>query len=152
MEATGDYELKMEAYTQAVRLLQVYPTVDLFASCRNAKSERFVVRPGSLQQGAVAVDAFSLPSWNLGVPYLFPPVQVIDRVLQRLQMEKVKAVVAVSKWTSQSWWNLFTGMAKSTVELGKTADVLVPGPLMTASKSNAQLPPGNLIMAVVEPS
>jgi hypothetical protein len=144
MEATGDYELK----TEAVRLLQVYPTIDLFASRKNAKSERFVVRPGPLQQGAMAVDAFSLPSWDLGVLYLFPPVQVIDRVLQRLQMEKIK----VQKWTSQPWWNLFAGMAKSTVELGKMADVLVPGPLMTASKSKAQLPPGNPIMAVVEPN
>jgi hypothetical protein len=100
MEAAGDYELKMEVYRDAVRLLQVYPTVDLFASSKNAKTERFVVRPGPLQQGAMAVDAFNLPSWNLGVPYLFPPVQLIDRVLQRLQMGKVKAVVAVPKWTS----------------------------------------------------
>jgi hypothetical protein len=87
----------------------------------------------------------------MGVPYLFPPVQIVSRVLQRLQQEKVKAVVVIPKWTSQPWWNLFTGMAKSTVELGKTADVLIPGPLMTASKSKAELPPGNLLMAVVEP-
>jgi hypothetical protein len=102
MEATG-YELKMDVYVEAVHLLQVYPTIDLFASCKNAKSERLVVRPGPLQQGAMAVDAFSLPSWNLDVPYLFPPVQVIDRVLRRLQMEKIRAVVAVPKWTLQAW-------------------------------------------------
>ena len=47
MERTGDYALRTDVYWHATRLLQVCPTVDLFASSHNAKCERLIALPTS---------------------------------------------------------------------------------------------------------
>jgi hypothetical protein len=96
-------------------------------------------------------DAFSLPSWKLGVPYIFPPTQLIGRVLQRLIQEGVEAIVVVPKWPDQSWWGMFVPNARMVVELGKEKEVLIPGPLMCRSPSEKKLPPGMYLMARFSP-
>ena len=132
--------------------LQAQPTFDLFAHCLNNKCARFWALPGKLQKGAEALDAFANDrNWKQGLPYIFPPVQIIDRVLRKLQDEHIRALLVVPKWTGRPWWGLFRPMAKVVLELGKTDDVLIPGPAMTQSTSKKLLPPGLLLMALVEP-
>jgi hypothetical protein len=150
MEATGDYALRADVYNNAVRTFQVWPTIDLFAHKRNCKCARFAAVPGPLAETAEILDAFSC-RWDLETPYVFPPVQIIDRVLQKIRMEKVTALVVVPKWPSQPWWTLFCQMTKSVLELGKTEFILTPGPAMTSSSTVKKLPPGLLLMALVGP-
>jgi hypothetical protein len=149
MEVTGDYELRQEVFSRAIQLLGVIPTVDLFAHARNRKIARFVAMDGPLAEGAVARDAFAL-SWRNERPYAFPPVQLVGQVLQRIQEERIAAVIVVPKWTSQPWWNLFREMQLTTIELGMADDVLLPGLAMTGSHITLVLPKGMFLMAVVQ--
>jgi hypothetical protein len=55
LERTGDYELRMDVYKHATAVLQVCPTVDLFAAAYNAKCRAYVIRPQTRQEQALAV-------------------------------------------------------------------------------------------------
>jgi hypothetical protein len=50
---------------------------------------------GPLARGAVAVDAFA-QDWTVGLPYLFPPVQRLLRVLAKVRNDGARAVIAVA--------------------------------------------------------
>jgi hypothetical protein len=100
MEVTGDYELKQEVFERGLQALQVSPTVDLFAHNRNNKLPNFVAREGPLAHGASAVDAFE-QDWSSGLPYVFPPVQLLLRVLAKVRNENVRAVLVAPRWPSQ---------------------------------------------------
>jgi hypothetical protein len=151
LEKTGDYSLRHDVFQHAVRTLQVVPTIDLFAAAHNAKCGKFVALPGTLATGAMMEDAFGLETWKLGIPYVFPPVQLIGRVLQRLIQEQVEALIVVPQWPSQPWWGLLRPIARTILELGNETEVLIPGPLMRQSPSEKKLPPGLFLMAWIFP-
>jgi hypothetical protein len=148
MEVTGDYALREETFRQALTMLGIRPTIDLFAHCMNNRLPRFAAIPGPLAVGATALDAFTM-DWTAEIPYIFPPVQLIPRVLQKLQTERVTAVVVVPRWPSQAWWNLLLLMARKIVELGPSDQVLIPGPGMTGCHVTIKLPPGYFWMVTV---
>jgi hypothetical protein len=150
MEVTGDYALRSDVYVNAIRTMEVRPTIDLFAHAKNNKCPRYAALRGRLAGQAEILDAFSI-RWSNELPYIFPPVQLIQRVLQKLQLERVTALVVVPHWPSQPWWGLLRPMAKMTLELGKTEYVLTPGPAMTSSETVKKLPPGLLLMVLVVP-
>jgi hypothetical protein len=151
LEHTGDYSLRDDVFAHAVAVLQVRPTIDLFAAVHNAKCPRFVALPGPLSAGASVLDAFGMPSWNSGIPYLFPPTQLVARVLQRLVRERVEALLVVPQWPDQAWWPMLHPITRMAVVLGDAKEVLVPGPLMKQSPSEKKLPPGLFIMAWIVP-
>jgi hypothetical protein len=151
LEHSGDYELRRDAFEHAVAMLQVHPTVDLFAAAHNAKCARFVALPGPLSVGATAMDAFSLSSWQMGLPYLFPPVQLAARVIQRLALERIEALLVVPVWPDQAWWGMLPPITKASLDLGSTKEVLIPGPLMRRSASEKKLPPGLFRMFWIGP-
>ena len=156
MEASGDYSLRPELFLMGITALQVRPTLDAFAHRDNAKLPRFAALPGPGSQGAIQIDSMvSGPgtiSWNTELPYIFPPVQMLDQVLHRISVERVTAVVVLPQWPQQPWWGLFRPMARAIVELGKADKVLIPGPLMTQSTTPKKLPPGLWLMALLTPT
>jgi hypothetical protein len=84
MEVTGDYSLKSDVYRNALQMLQVQPTIDLFAHAQNYKCPRYAALPNlaqGLSKGAAVLDAFTI-DWRREIPYIFPPVQILDRVLE----------------------------------------------------------------------
>jgi hypothetical protein len=147
IHATGDYALRQDVYDHATRAMHVAPTIDFFATQENTKCRRFVTWKGPSHPR----DAFSMPRWDNGLPYLFPPVQLLPRVLQRIRDERVKAVVVLPKWPSRAWWGVFRPLAKVVVELGSEKQVLIPGPEMRASPTKKELPPGLFLMALLAP-
>jgi hypothetical protein len=106
---------------------------------------------GPLARGAKAVNAFA-QDWTVGLPYLVPPVQLLLRVLPKVRDDGARAVIVVPMWPSQPWWTLFQTMQTNTVALGDAASVLLPGPAMTGSKVTLRLPPGVMLMAIVNPN
>ena len=79
------------------------PQLDLFASRLNFKCKRYVSwQPDPF---AEAVDAFSLDWGKEEMLYIFPPFCVINRVLQKIDFDKARAVVIVPMWTTQPWWS-----------------------------------------------
>jgi hypothetical protein len=85
MEVTGDYALDAGVFQRAVQSLGVVPTVNLFAHKLNRKLVRFVVMGGPLAEGAMRTDAFSF-TWKGELVHAFPPVQLVGRVPQRIQV------------------------------------------------------------------
>jgi hypothetical protein len=144
MDVAGDYSLAQEMFRKSIADLSVTPTIDLFATADNHKLPRFAALPGRNADGAEALDALSFP-WTDEVPYLFPPVQLIPRILQKLRMDAVKdAVLVFPLWPSQPWWSLLQDFMVKMVEIGESAAVLLRGPSLTVEH---KLPPGSFAMA-----
>jgi hypothetical protein len=93
-DTAGDYELLPDVFQDGMRALGMRPLIDLFASRFNHKLARFVALPGRLAGRAVAEDALMF-NWSRETPDVFPPVQIVARVLQKLERDKVASAVVV---------------------------------------------------------
>ena len=143
MQAAGDYALKPNIFEQAIRRLQVQPSIDLFAAAHNHKLPRFAALPPGGSQTPTVWDAFTFP-WTSEIPFAFPPINIIPRVLQKMHTDRVAlAVLVVPEWPSRPWWNLITTSEIGRTSLGLLSEVLTPGPTMT---DEDKLPPGSLLM------
>ena len=143
MQSAGDYQLKAEHFQRGLRFLEASPTIDLFASEHNHKLPRYAALPGSGGSSATVWDAMTIP-WTRETPYVFPPVQMIPTVLQKLRTDHVReAVMVVPEWPSRPWWNLLLISMTRRMDLGPSETVLAAGPTMTEEN---KLPPGSFIM------
>jgi hypothetical protein len=146
MDLVGDYELKKEVYEAALEKLGVWPTLDAFANCNNHKCDRFWALPGPLSVGAEALDAMRY-DWSEDLVYLFPPVQLVPKVLQKLVWEGGDAIMVVPDWPSRPWWNMMQSHRLGQVSLGEAEVALRPGPSLAVNR--ARLPPGNFLMVLL---
>jgi hypothetical protein len=69
---------------------------------------------------------------------------MIPRVLQKVAMEQITAVMVLPEWPSRPWWNLMRSMAVAQVRLGKSEVALRPGP--SFEQRLAKVPPGEFLM------
>jgi hypothetical protein len=144
LDPVGDYSLRKGVYQSVVQEWQLSPSIDLLADSSNFKCPRFIALPGPQATGAIAQDPFRY-SWRGENPYVFPPVQIIPKVLQKLRAEVSRAVMFVPEWTSRPWWNLFRMHVLRWKRLGRSAEVLTKGP--SIESQGLKLPPGFLVMA-----
>jgi hypothetical protein len=72
-------------------------------------------------------------------------------VLRRIKDENLRALIVVPKWPSNPWWGLLKIMAITSIELGKSNEVLIRGPLMCSNPTEKELPPGRFLMVLVDP-
>ena len=89
-------------FNMAITELSIYPTLDAFASRLSTCLPRYMSLRADNQ--AVGQDAM-LHQWDR-VTYLFPPVPLIMRVLQKLQTEPISALIICPMWPSAMWWPL----------------------------------------------
>ena len=82
-----------------LRVLQVRPTLDVFASRETARLERYMTWYPDSQ--AVAQDAMLHP-WD-EMSYLFPPVPLMVKVLRLVREQKISALLVCPKWPSALW-------------------------------------------------
>ncbi|KAA6392570.1 MAG: putative reverse transcriptase, partial [Streblomastix strix] len=97
---SGDYSLHQEVFEEALRSLRTRPSIDMFANRKNRKLKRFVSL--TLDSWAVGQDCMSLP-WKGELPYLHPPLPMIQATLNKVMEENVAALIVVPNWPSQSW-------------------------------------------------
>ena len=77
------------------------PSIDLFASRLNFQTKPYIAwHP---DPGAFAIDAFSV-DWGKHYFYAFPPFNLIDRVLQKVEVDEASGILIVPRWTTQSWF------------------------------------------------
>ena len=78
------------------------PDIDLFASRLNARLNSFVSRfPEPLHLNAFTLD------WSEPSPYIFPPFNLISRVMNKILQDKVqRAILVFPFWKAQSWFPL----------------------------------------------
>lgn len=91
------------------------PDIDLFASRLNCQIPNYcswVPDPG-----ASWIDAFSFKWDQFRLIYAFPPFSLLTRVLQRIKVEKVPAIVVIPNWRGQTWWSVARNMAKETIKI-----------------------------------
>ena len=122
-----------------------FPDIDLFASRLNTKLENFV--SWFPEPGCIANDAFSI-SWKDYLPYLFPPFNLVGKVINKLKEDKVrKAILIFPYWKSQSWFPLIlTCIVSYPVRLPRHRDLLT---MPHSGKVHPMGPRLNLVAAVV---
>ena len=77
------------------------PEVDLFASRLSHQVERCVSRYPD--PGAIAVDAF-LQDWRKWKSIIHPPVNLLLRVVKKIQDEGASALVVAPNWPNMPWY------------------------------------------------
>ncbi len=98
-----EWMLKKEIF-QRLCAQTFLPDIDLFASRLNCQLKKFV--SWFPEPGGFKTDAFSF-SWQDLVPYIFPPFNLIGKILNKIIADNVsKALLIVPHWTSQSWFPL----------------------------------------------
>ena len=85
---------------------QLSPTLDVFASKETHRLPRYM--SWYPDPGAVARDAM-MHRWD-DVSYLFPPVPMLLKTLQKIKLEGIRAVMILPMWPTSLWWNLMTEM------------------------------------------
>jgi hypothetical protein len=86
------------------------PTIDLFASRLNFKVEKFISwEPDPL---SFETDAFSVNWGDLGLCYVFPPFELVGRVLSKIRRDKANVLLVVPDWQSQYWYPMLREMSQ----------------------------------------
>ena len=99
-----EYQLKPEIFSRICKHFEIDPEIDLFASRLNSQLPNFV--SWSYDPQASYVDAFTL-SWSFMKPYIFPPFNLIGKIVQKIICEKVeRALLVVPFWPTQNWFPL----------------------------------------------
>lgn len=90
-----DYMLASDAFDDLINHFQVFPEIDLFASTRSAKLDKFVSL--NMEQQAWKHDAFSF-SWN-NIMYMFPPINLIGKTVSKFLEDQVNlAILITPEW------------------------------------------------------
>ena len=101
-----EFRLTRELFRQILDTFQLYPTLDAFASRATAQLPRYMTwYPDKF---AVARDAL-LHAWD-PVTYLFPPVPLLLKVLQRVRDQRIRAVLVCPQWPTALWWPMVLDM------------------------------------------
>ena len=79
-----------------------YPDIDLFASRNN--NQLPIYASWGPDPEAKFVDAFSLDWGEFNCVYIFPPFRLLNRVLQKVRVDKVNAIVVAPVWMGQPWF------------------------------------------------
>ena len=98
-------------------IMSVVPNleVDLFATAFNHKLPQYVAP--NLDPQAVAVDSLNL-DWNQWRKiYLFPPFNIIMKVLDKLRSYKGTAVLLAPLWPNINWFPLLLEMGPKQLKL-----------------------------------
>lgn len=104
------------------------PDVDLFASRLNHKLPLYVSR--ARDPKALATDALVAPWKGFQLLYLFPPLPLLPRVLKRVKMEGVPAILIAPDWPRRAWYaDLVNLLADAPWPLPLRDDLLSQGPL-----------------------
>ena len=101
-----EWELNERVFLEINAVLGPFD-IDLFASRINAKVNKFVSWKKDIN--AWHVDAFTL-SWRDYYAYIFPPFNLISRILQKLETDQGEAVIIVPLWKGQPFYPVLLDM------------------------------------------
>ncbi|KAA6386865.1 MAG: hypothetical protein EZS28_017609 [Streblomastix strix] len=145
LSTSGDYEIRQEVLQEALRVLDIKPTIDVFANrcyrnCRRFCSiinDRWTVEQDDFKQ-----------NWKNEITFLHPLIILIQRVLNKVIKDHAQAVLVVPNWEAKHWWPSFHSAIANQVLVGKCADILVQDWRMM--KKQRLHPPGDLLVAKIK--
>lgn len=119
---TTEWMLKSTIFERITRQF-FRPDIDLFASRLNARLDSFM--SWFPEPGAKGFDAFSI-SWKGLVPYLFPPFNLVGKVINKVLSDEVdQAILVFPFWKSQAWFPLvLANIISFPVRLPRHQDLL----------------------------
>ena len=98
-------------------------SIDLFASRTNVQLSTYC--SWKLDPSAIAIGALSI-SWRDHYPYLFPPFSLLSRCLEKINRQKVEAVVIAPVWCNQVWYPLLLqSLQDAPILLPNTMDIIL---------------------------
>ncbi|CAJ0939476.1 unnamed protein product [Ranitomeya imitator] len=145
--ASGEWALHPDVFRQICQCWGS-PDVDLMASGMNAKVPRFVARYRDPQ--AFTVDALVLPWSHFRVPYLFPPLALLSKVVRKIKSKGIPQKIADTRSISLTavgmhlWQALKAGYpldvqrAGLTPAIQKTITEIIKGPTINSDLSSFQ--------------
>ena len=98
------------------------PDIDLFATRINTKVKKYMsLNP---DPGAIGINAFA-HCWD-SFPYIFPPFNLIPRILRKIREDKTdQAIMVVPDWTVALWYPMLKKMSlQPPLHLGNRTDML----------------------------
>ena len=105
------------------------PDIDLFASRKNRKLQKYV--SWHPEPDCWKVDAFSF-KWDKYFFYIFPPFNLICRVARKLRAERSRAVLIVPAWETQPWFASTQAACSQLLSFPRGRNLTPQGPLQSA--------------------
>ena len=97
----GEWMLHKSIFERAVAHFQFHVDIDCFATRLNAQHAKYCSRyPDPF---ATHIDGFSF-NWGTKNCFVFPPFSVIQRVIQKVQIDQATVLAVFPHWTTQAWW------------------------------------------------
>ena len=78
------------------------PDIDLFATSRNHVLDRFA--SWGPDPEASIIDSFQVDWGSFGSVYIFPPIPLIPKIIQKIVMERARGILIVPNWEAQMWY------------------------------------------------
>ena len=97
-----EFQLHPTLFSLVVDHFSITPTLDAFASAQTAQLPRYM--SWLEDPHAVARDAL-IAEWD-PVTYLFPPVPMLLKVLEKVQQEEIEAILICPHWPAALWWQV----------------------------------------------
>lgn len=119
-----DWSLSSAAFDKICTEL-CQPDVDRFAAAHNTKCARFNSR--FYDPAAEGVDAFA-QNWSPGVSFCNPPWDQLQRTITHAEECKAKILLVYPLWHAATWIKRVRERAEKTIDLGRSASILTPGP------------------------
>ncbi|CAJ0964903.1 unnamed protein product [Ranitomeya imitator] len=124
---SGEWSLHPEIFHQ-ICCRWGTPDADLMASRLNSKVPDFIAR--SHGPAAIGADALLLPWHHFLLPYIFPPLPLLPRVIRKIRAEGVPVILIAPDWPRRAWYaELVQLVADVHWRLPNRADLLSQGPI-----------------------
>ena len=98
-----EWMLDREVFAHICEVFGVEPEVDLFASARNNQTPKYMSFVPDTN--AIAIDAMCHSWKEFNLCYVFCPFSLIARVVQKLQVEGVAAIMVIPNWPTAPWFS-----------------------------------------------
>ena len=102
---SGEWALSQNVFENLSDIFKVTPTIDLFATRINFKINRFVSWFPDPQ--ATLTDTF-LHSFPNELFYAYPPINCVQRFLQKVELEQMEGIVVLPCWSTQPYFSALT--------------------------------------------
>lgn len=120
-EALMEWMLNPNVYQHIVKIFNITPNIDLFASRLNFQLKPFAsFRP---DPEATHVNCYLL-SWTDYIIYAFPPFNQIAKTLLKIEMDKASGILIVPNWPKQLWYSKLRKMSKRSFLIHHRKDLL----------------------------
>ena len=98
-----EWKLCPSVYREICKSLSFTPVIDLFASCINKQTHKYISwKP---DPDSIGIDAFTL-SWSNIDFYAFPPFSIIGSVIRKIISDQATGIIVIPLWRTQYWFPL----------------------------------------------